>query len=681
MKPEGAGEDRVNIHRFRANYFLSTQHAEPPKVAARLNDAVEKTLPGVLGAMLSKGGSMDDSVWLIKNLELQLNVNAAWEREELAQRWAAQIMHTLLPELQGSGDGSNVLWFADRSAYLSRFIFDLAAGQAWDKWYYKTFDGLRLLPASSAIRTVLCDEPASGLTALIRLSMADLDKILHALSVSDIRRVFFALAQAAVQTPDESSCLQAVWIVYQSTDYRLLVDVSVAMDEDREAFRLFIAVCRDHNELAGTNLKAAVQALLRFILRLGSIAKSQRHLLVAGMAQQSVAELYSMAAQHGFNLELGDVELLMPIMRCRREVWDQISNELLAYFENDQPAGKTSDSCYTNHGGAFLLLPLLDELKIDHVMQDWPAVGKVKAGNWVRFLVLMKCLGRLRAQRICSDPLLREIMAIDYSLDAEESRLWMDRISLQQADELRQQGLSRLWHDVDAFASPVLVLANVCLNLEDSVPYNKKRSVAVLIDAKDGRWLWMKTMDNGNPNAVLQELSSEIVALASNNGNVKLICAESLQAELVAAITAELPLFVQIYRQKEFEAELTEEVHNPSREVLARLGKLMEEFDYLSMPASLCPVPHLDSALTVLAQNILRRFARRLPGFAFSSLPYLYANFLDFPAYLEKEPAGYIVQLGRPPLALILNITGINRSRYSLSWPAGKTFALFQQDV
>lgn len=69
----------------------------------------------------------------------------------------------------------------------------------------------------------------------------------------------------------------------------------------------------------------------------------------------------------------------------------------------------------------------------------------------------------------------------------------------------------------------------------------------------------------------------------------------------------------------------------------------------------------------VAAQQTLRSFARRLPGFAASRCDYLRRNFLDVAASVQAEPARITVTLSRPPLDLVLSLTGRNRGERR--WP------------
>jgi hypothetical protein len=114
-------------------------------------------------------------------------------------------------------------------------------------------------------------------------------------------------------------------------------------------------------------------------------------------------------------------------------------------------------------------------------------------------------------------------------------------------------------------------------------------------------------------------------------------------------------------------------------EILARLDKLPADLAHLSLPKSFGLRRTFDLALSVAAQGLMRMFAWRLPGFAGSNLPYLSSNFLDFAGSVEEESARRVVRVGRPPLHLVLNLTGMTRSTYRLSWLDNRPLALFQE--
>lgn len=87
----------------------------------------------------------------------------------------------------------------------------------------------------------------------------------------------------------------------------------------------------------------------------------------------------------------------------------------------------------------------------------------------------------------------------------------------------------------------------------------------------------------------------------------------------------------------------------------------MADFDSL-WPGGKIPLHDCTRALLiVLAQSVLKSFAWRLPGFANSSVSYLLRNFLGMSASLVVEDGHIDAYLSRVPMAVILNMAGINR--------------------
>ena len=85
-------------------------------------------------------------------------------------------------------------------------------------------------------------------------------------------------------------------------------------------------------------------------------------------------------------------------------------------------------------------------------------------------------------------------------------------------------------------------------------------------------------------------------------------------------------------------------------------------------------------ALAVAARRILRRFGRRLPGFSGSHCRFLRHNFLDVTATVDREADRLSVVLSRPPLDLMLGLTGRNRGERRWPWLDGRPFVLHAGD-
>jgi len=84
--------------------------------------------------------------------------------------------------------------------------------------------------------------------------------------------------------------------------------------------------------------------------------------------------------------------------------------------------------------------------------------------------------------------------------------------------------------------------------------------------------------------------------------------------------------------------------------------------------------------LAPIAGVVLRRFARRLPGFAHSTPDYLWRNFLAFDAAVEDELERVLVRCGRPPLHLVLTLTGMTRGLVAGCDASGRPILVFPAD-
>ncbi len=647
-------ENLFQVNRFRIQYLVPLNQPSPESVKARLDEAVTKDLAGFLSNVAERLFPPSDSaVLLIRQLEINVDVNAAWEQDQMARRWAKQIIRSLNDVQQGEADSENMLRFANRAAYLASFLADLAAGCAWGKWYYEPFEGLHMLSTSAALRTAICDQPATGLAGLHELTAYDLTKVLQALTAQDIRRILDSIADAR-QNGDEGQSFQALRTVWETTELGPLQ----ASDEWQNALRLYLKVTRQRQDLSGFALKATAFALLRLACHLASNSASQANILLAALTSGSVSNLYS-------TVGTSDAETLLPLLRCSPEQVKEMGQALLARYSGhlkSEPATE-NDSRSTPFGSLFLLLPFLEALPLEDITENWPNAGDVPAATLIRFLLFVKCCGRANAQRVFFDSLVRDLMGIDLSLSPLAIKRWQSRLSRQNLETFLAEMFT--WqYEYGAASGQTLVLARATL---------PGGAVAILLDCLRGTWLTALSYQRSK----LESLAERLSAWLSQDDQDKIVL---LSDELfVEMLRSAFPhLLIEGYRSASA-ARLVEE-DTSIKELLARMDRLTSELSYLSMPTTFRMSRSLDLALSVAAQGILRNFAWSLPGFSRSGLPYLYSNFLDVPGSIEDEPTRRVVRLGRPPLNIVLGMTGMASKTYQVSWLDERPFVLFQEE-
>src|SRR5437660_842672 len=180
---------RLEIGCVAAQYLVSAKHPSPQRVKDRLDTVIARELPRILArAFDSWFSDGDPSIWIIQQLNIEAAINVAGAPEHITRALTAQLARSLGAAFQ-DGNQNNVRHFPSRAAYLASFLSDLAFGTAWSQWYYESFGGLKLLPLSAALRTAICDEIATGKMALSLLATADLQKVVHSLTLQDARQV------------------------------------------------------------------------------------------------------------------------------------------------------------------------------------------------------------------------------------------------------------------------------------------------------------------------------------------------------------------------------------------------------------------------------------------------------------------------------------------------------------
>jgi hypothetical protein len=508
-----------------------------------------------------------------------------------------------------------------------------------------------VLSTSAALRTAICDQPAIGLAALHQLTAYNLTKVLQALTAQDAHRVLDSIAGDR-QNGDEAQCFQALRTIWDTTELGSLQ----ASDEWQNALRLYLKVSNERQGLSGFALRATALALLRLARRLASSSDSQANILLAVLTSGSISNLYN-------SVGTSDAEILLPLLHCLPEQVKEMGQAILARYTGhlkSEPA-KENDPRSTPFGSLFILLPFLDALPLEEITSNWPNAENLSAASLIRFLLFVKCCGRANAQRVFFDPLVRDLMGIDPSLSPLTIKRWQAHLSQASLETFLKEFFT--WqYDYGAPNGQTLALARATL---------PGGTVAILLDCLHGVWLTALSYQRSR----LESLAERLSTWLSQDGQDEIVLlSDELFVEMLRSVFPHLQ--VKEYRSASVTRMAKE--NTSIKELLTRMDRLTSELSYLAMPASFRIARSLDLALSVAAQGILRNFALRLPGFSRSSLPYLYSNFLNVSGNIEDEPTRRVVRLDRPPLSIVLNITGMASKTYHVSWLDERPFVLFQ---
>jgi hypothetical protein len=646
MSVRATDGDVINIRRFHAHYRLAADHPDPAFVRQQLDNLANTVLPETLASLTASLGS-EDGVVLIRRLEVNLALNISLDKGNLARQWAKRIVRELLIALH-TEKGNGIARFPSRAAFVARFLADLAQGEAWGKWYYRQFDGLRMLPVSAALRTAVCDPDNAGAETLLRLPERDLVRVLQTLTVQDARRVLTYLAGQDSGSVNPDACLRILLPLLEQRP-----DLALPAEDIAGALRLYIEIYRETPHLAGPLSMNLALATVRFARYLAEHPPAQGSALInviTGGDRIALFRRLGAEAEHWlplFEASAAHIEALGQLFVKRGHVVVTPP----ARIPGEAPR-------YTRFGGLFLLLPLLDDLPVSEITKDWPATETTNPAALLRLLLLLKCLGRSRTASAFFDPVMRDFLDIAPTVTPTMLANWQGSLSESQ----RETGLHcfRHWqYSVGIAGAETLVLAHVP---------SSDGPLALLQDCA-GAWLDALEFQPNSLQSLAQRVRARIPSTAAR------LLADPAFAGALAASDKD----IEVWSLDDGRISgLAQEPQNVA-ETLARLDRLENELAYLALAKPFCGPRLADLGFSLMAQGLLRAFARRLPGFARSTLPYLYDNFLDFGATVEAEKDRYLVRLERPPLHIVLNMTGMSRNRYRLSWLDGRIVELYQE--
>ena len=371
-------ESRLRVHRMIAQYLVDRDHPEPERVKQMLDGAISTGLADRLATLIGSllPGS-DPGVWKIRrlraDLDLEIDTGRDSDPDAIRDAFAYCVARELLRAIAEGPDDEGVVRFPDRPTFLAGYLEERAEGLNLS-WYYETFEGLRLLPTSSAIRTAVLDDPVVGLAAMKSLGPDRLKRVLSALTERDAERILENLADS--DTPgNPAACEQAVE--------------------------------RVGNRPSPTSPAAvAIFLYIQAHFPVHRAGPPLRHAAVA--AAQRKPETTSLGRNVLLSVENSEPSLT-PSRRRMEPRRDSVALDRRA----------------TPFGGAFLLLPILDALPIPDATRGWPNAEGTAAAELVRFLILVQCLGH----PAIFDPLLRQLMGISADLRDWEILEWQSFLS------------------------------------------------------------------------------------------------------------------------------------------------------------------------------------------------------------------------------------------------------------
>ncbi len=577
-----------------------------------------------------------------------------------------------------------MLHFPDRTAYVAQFIADAAAGRAWGKWQYYTFDALCSLPTGAAIREALIREPEQTEPLLLRLAeQGCLEPILNVLSPRDAQQVYAACgAISGTADPHTAPVFSAAphRVTPAGNRQRRLIDALLSawqnaclqsfpagMATAHNALRLYIAFRNPASSSAAdvhrTAMFTAINHLLGFADLLRQVATPD--VLVTHIVAGDIRRAIELAQRYGVIAHLESLPFFAHIAAGDRDwlprVVQTVSPTTAAREDTSRKTHRTAQIWATPCGGMFLLLPSLLDLHLSDLMASAPDpdLDDLPHAAALRYLLMLRCLGRPRMMEIAHDSALHLIAG----LDEPPSRDALERFSASTTMATDHACLCGL---IQRLARQGRIEGRY-LSAERVATADFGQDVLLLRDITHDTWVYATTIcDDAAVQAALHQGLTFVQEMVETPCEYLLLGA-GLRPCLDDAMPADWEGHI-LSLEPEAIREVAPAQLTP---YLTRAKPAAQELAYVSLLNLTPPLmanAHFDLTGSLMAHAVLKAFARRLMGFDASSAEYLYQNFLAGMSIVRIEGDQIDVQLPRSPLHVILRMAGVDGQTYHVPW-------------
>lgn len=391
------------IDRFRITGVSPGDHAAADRLRALLGRVRRGALSRRIAAALGEYGTDDRRVIVLRRVDLALTEARIDDADALVSQLSEGIA-AAVSLVARRAPGESVAVFASAGVRLAAFVAALTRGEAWDRWWFADFDGMRHLPVSSAIRAALLRDPATGWEALRALEPVELGRVTAALSAIDAELALDGLAPALEETDDPEIWAEA-----------FEQPVVFVPEARRTPFPATLHDLAIFARARGRPLpRSAVAALLLRALLFGSDAAPAG---VAAAIRSGAAGRLAAFVPAAPLESIARIAVLPPLLRAR------IAEAVEASVAADARVAIPVPG-YTRFGGILLLWPHLPEFDAE-ALPDGPGD---KAGL-LALIALSALFGPAGSRDALADPVLRSAFGVEPRADLIALAEWLDGVA------------------------------------------------------------------------------------------------------------------------------------------------------------------------------------------------------------------------------------------------------------
>jgi hypothetical protein len=149
-----------HINHLHCRYRVISAASSAAKVTTQLKRVAREQLAQAYERALDQALGDDPAVYILRQLNagLVISLDAVSSDQHVAQRWGDRLAGSVMRAIARAPEGDdNLVKFQDQADYVARFVADLLASQAWNRWFYGAFRYLQHASLTDALYRVLLD--------------------------------------------------------------------------------------------------------------------------------------------------------------------------------------------------------------------------------------------------------------------------------------------------------------------------------------------------------------------------------------------------------------------------------------------------------------------------------------------------------------------------------------------
>ena len=495
-------DNTIAIRTWQNEIVVPRDHPSPARVRADIEATTEQVAEvlaeGIDAYIERKAGE----IILIRRLVFDCDIDTRCDRREAARALAQRCASALIGAVESRS--AEVVRFPSRSAFVARFVEDLASGHAWGQWYYACFDGVRVLPVEAAIRTVLLEDPLVGREALAAIRPDVWPALARCLSGDEAARILEGLAE---DTEESFACPnEARWLAALSDPALAAISTSASV----LALLLYTASLREH--AAGSRVEVhAARALAAIVM----LMRLDAHAAVEALLEGDVRGLASVEPRLAANLAMHFAGANGAALRSLAAT----AHEMLRKPATEPSISVSTSSLAAPFAGLGLLLEEIDLLLDAELAATLPEMDGAPSRELAALTAIAIAAGGEHARLVWYDASWREFLGIAPALQWNQYAEVFTATTADSAHRAqRVLGATALQH-----------LRGTAISTALRVRGSRLHCVA---DDSNGLWLSLRSDDRDPPSALPTSFRARLAAARRAAADWRALDDDTLSASL-----------------------------------------------------------------------------------------------------------------------------------------------------